>query len=134
MGRTIRAVAMQRSSSVTPTRSLPSNGVPGIGTRALTGKDSGASGSLAMLVSEGARTHAIGGTYWLISQINPTRSPSSSPSPMIPPLHTLIPASRTAARVSILSSYFRVVMTCSGRAGRRQFKTRRRSIAGRTLG
>lgn len=40
---------MHLKSSCTPTRSLPSRGVPGIGTRALTGNDSGASGSLQSL-------------------------------------------------------------------------------------
>ena len=46
------------------------------------------------------------------SQINPILSASVSPSPKIPPEHTLIPASRTAAIVSNRSSYERVVITC----------------------
>jgi hypothetical protein len=37
---------MHRSNSVIPTRVFPSSGVPGMGTSALTGKDSGASGNL----------------------------------------------------------------------------------------
>lgn len=76
------------------TRSFFSSGVPGMATRALTGNDSGASGS------------------WLISQMRPTRSPSFSPSPMMPPLQTLMPAERTASMVSRRSSNLRVVMTC----------------------
>lgn len=42
----MRAVAMHLKSSVTPTRALFSSGVPGMGTSAFTGNDSGASGSL----------------------------------------------------------------------------------------
>lgn len=42
----MRAVAIHLKSSCTPTRSLPSRGVPGMGTSALTGNDSGGSGSL----------------------------------------------------------------------------------------
>jgi hypothetical protein len=54
-------------------------------------------------------------THWLISQIKPTRSPSFSPSPMIPPEQTLMPADLTASIVSNRSSNLRVVMTCEGR-------------------
>ena len=46
LGRTIRAVAMVRRTVWTLTGSLPSRGVPGIGTSVLTGKDSGCSGIL----------------------------------------------------------------------------------------
>ena len=45
-GRTIRAVAIVRIKVCEETGSLPSMGVPGIGTRALTGKDSGCSDML----------------------------------------------------------------------------------------
>lgn len=46
VGSTIRAVAITRRRSWIPMRSLPSSGVPGMATSALTGNDSGASGSL----------------------------------------------------------------------------------------
>lgn len=101
------------------TRSFSSRGVPGIATRALTGNDSGGSGSLkhrgsiSIRVSRKTRVGKLK-THWLISQIKPTRSPSFSPNPMIPPLQTLIPAERTASIVSSRSSNFRVVMTCQG--------------------
>lgn len=64
-----------------------SNGVPFTATSAFTGTLSGCSGSVASVCSR------------------PILSTSSSPSPMIPPLHTLMPASRTADKVSNRSEY-----------------------------
>lgn len=126
-GRTIRAVAivrmrvwygtrcmiyqpMQDSDTINLT-SLFSKGVPGIGTRALTGKDSGCSGMLKKVEFRTPTSRKEESTYLETSQIKPTRSLSLSPNPRIPPEHTLIPASRTALMVSSLSSYDRVVIT-----------------------
>lgn len=62
VGKTCRAVAMHLNSSVIPTRVLPSSGVPGIGTRALTGKDSGASGNLTSGMNQSSRQIGYYGT------------------------------------------------------------------------
>ena len=59
--------------------------LPATATRALMGTDSGCSGRVA--------------SWWM----RPTLSLGPSPSPMIPPAHTLMPASRTLCRVSSLS-------------------------------
>ena len=64
---------------------------PDTATRALMGTDSGCSGRVA--------------SWW----ISPTRSLGPSPSPMMPPAHTLMPALRTLCSVSRRS--------CSHRAG-----------------
>lgn len=91
--------------------SLSSSGVPLMGTRAFTGKDSGCSGMLrrsqprALVACDGELTD------FATSHMRPTRSLSDSPSPRMPPEQTLIPASRTAEMVSSRSSYDLVVMT-----------------------
>jgi len=118
LGRTIRAVATVRNTVCTDTgydhqshsprgdiwlTSFFSKGVPSMGTRVLTGKDSGCSGSLILIpqlcsIVQICRSHLD--TSWM----RPTRSSSCSPSPRIPPEHTEIPASRTAASVLKRSS------------------------------
>jgi len=80
-----------------------------MGTRALTGNDSGCSDMLPF-----RETRVFGNkqrAYLATSQIRPTRSLSVSPSPRMPPEQTLIPASRTAPIVPRRSSYDRVVIT-----------------------
>ena len=87
-----------------------SNGVPGIGTSAFTGKDSGCSGMLRRFPDmmkcpmENVRKREGWLTHFETSQINPIRSVSVSPSPRMPPEQTLMPASRTAEIVSSRSS------------------------------
>lgn len=92
---------------------LSPSGVPGMGTNAFTGKDSGCSSKLGMV----RMGHSYGRTqlvssYLETSQIKPTRSSSFSPRPKMPPLQTLMPAARTASMVASRSSYERVVITC----------------------
>ena len=87
---------------------LSPSGVPGIGTSAFTGKDSGCSsklGKVRVCHSE------LVSPYLETSQIKPIRSSSFSPSPKMPPLQTLMPAVRTASMVARRSSYVRVVIT-----------------------
>ena len=86
LGMTSRATAMARTISNPPGGSRFSSGVPLTGTSALMGTDSGCSGRLA-------RTRR-----------REARSRSSSPRPRMPPQHTEMPASRTAAIVLSLSS------------------------------
>ena len=75
------------------TGSLSPSGVPGTGTRALIGTDSGA------------------GFRFASAMRSPMRSSACSPMPTIPPQQTFIPLSRTTLRVCRRSSNVRVEIT-----------------------
>ena len=92
---------------------LSPNGVPGIGTNAFTGKDSGCSSKLVVIrIGHGHGYTQLASPHLETSQIKPTRSSSFSPRPRMPPLQTLMPAARTASIVASRSSNVRVVITC----------------------
>ena len=95
LGMMILAVAIIRSISSMLTFWLFSRGVPFTGTNALIGTESGCLGSVERV--------------WSILM----RSSLVSPSPMMPPLHTVILAFRTFSRVLRRSSKVRVVMILS---------------------
>jgi hypothetical protein len=69
-------------------------------------------------------------TYFATSHMSPTLSWSDSPRPRMPPEHTLMPASRTAAIVSNLSSKLRVEITFSKHVKSRLLGENRRTHAG----
>ena len=81
-----RAAATMRTSSIPETGGRSASGVPGTRTRALMGTLSGCGSSAASSTSIAAR------------------SSIDSPIPMMPPLHTVMPASRTRRSVRSLSS------------------------------
>ena len=91
----MRATAIMRTVSSTSTSGACSNGVPGTRDNTLIGTESGWGSRIA--------------SWWR----NETRSSTDSPIPMMPPQHTVMSVSRTAAIVSSRSWYVRVVMTWS---------------------